>query len=237
MNRLTDWYLGLSRASKIALISGGIIIAAIIAIAVLYMVFTPAKVEVKYGTIVRDPIDNYVWEDNTQTIWVAPEEAGNYRIEYITKYSDEHQQQIDEEQQRLAEQQQQLANSQGYESVQTVMPQGTLEDLNKLQESISVLSQDVMTGLEMINEIAETQAALQAHYNEIAAYSVIPQAEQYKQTYLSAISLWIQSCDMALKGIETTDQSYFSQAQNLFNQAIAIVQELGATLSSLVPPQ
>jgi hypothetical protein len=237
MSRLTYWYSGLSRGAKTGITIGGIALAVIAAIAILYLVLAPEKVEVRYGTIVWDPIDGHVWEDNTETIWVEASEAGDYRVERVVQYSPEHQEQIDKQQAELAQQQQAQEGSAGYEALQTVMPTDTLEDLNALQQDLDTMSQDVISGLEMANEISQTRSALQAHYDQIAAYEVIPQIEQYKQQYLSAISKYIQACDLVLKGIATADQSCITQAQVLYDEGTAIIQSLGATLQQLIPAQ
>ena len=235
MSRMTYWYAGLSRRAKTAIAAGGIALAVVMAVAILYMVLTPNKVEVRYGTIVWDPIDGHVWEDNTQTIWVEASEVGNYEVERIEKLSPEHEEIVRKEQEELAKQQEQQEQSTGYQSLEGVMPEGTLEDLNALQEDIAVMSQDVISGMEMANEISETRSTLQTHYDQIAAYPVIPEIEQYKQQYLSAIAKFIQACDMALQGIATTDQSYIVQAQVLYNEGTAIIQGLGTMLQGLIP--
>ena len=237
MSRMTYWYAGLSRKAKMAITAGGIALAVIVAVAILYMVLKPTKVEVRYGTIVWDPIDGHVWEDNTQTIWVDSSEAGNYTVERIEKLSPEHEAQMKAMEEELAQQEAQQEQSTGYESLEVVMDPDTLEDLNALQEDISVMSQDVISGMEMANEISQTRSTLQTHYDQIAAFAVIPEVEQYKQQYLSAISKYIQACDAALQGIATTDQSYIVQAQVLYNEGTAIIQGLGAMLQSLIPPQ
>jgi|GEM_PF-920282 len=236
MSRLTYWYSGLSRGAKTAMTIGGIALAVIAAVAILYMVLTPEKVEVRYGTIVWDPIDGHVWEDNTQTIWVEASEAGDYKVERIVQYSPEHEELIAKQKEELARQQQQQEGSAGYESMAAVMPTDTLEDLNALQQDLDTMSQDVISGLEMANEISQTRSTLQAHYDQIAAYEVIPEIEPYKQQYLSAISKYIQACDWVLKGIATADQSCITQAQVLYNEGTAIIQSLGATLQQLIPP-
>jgi hypothetical protein len=237
MSRISYWYSGLGRGAKAAITTGGIALAMIVAIAILYMVLTPEKVEVRYGTITWDPIDGHVWEDNTQTIWVEASEVGNYRVERIEKLSPEHEAQIAEETERVEQERAQAEGSTGYENLEAVMPTSTLEDLNALQQDLDTMSQDVISGMEMANEISETRSTLQAHYDQIAAYQVIPEIDQYKQQYLSAISKYIQACDMVLKGIATGDQSCITQAQALYDEGTAIIQSLGAMLQNLVPAQ
>ena len=125
MSGISYWYSGLSRRAKTAITVGGIVAAVIVAAVILYMVFTPEKVEVRYGTIVWDPIDGHVWEDNTQTIWVEASEAGNYTVERIEKLSPEHEEQVKKEQEELAAQQQQQDQSTGLEAMETAFPTDT----------------------------------------------------------------------------------------------------------------
>jgi len=236
MSRFSYWYSGLSRKGRIGITAGGIAVAVIVAVIILYLVFKPTMVEVRYGEIVWDPIDGHVWEDNTETKMVEASEAGDYKVTYIEQLSPEHEEQI-KQAEELAQQEKDAAEqSSGYESLEATMPEGTLEQLNDLQQSISVMSQDVISGMEMANELSETRSMLQTHYDQVMAFPVIPEAEQYKQQYLSAIAKYIQACDMALMGIETTDSSYFTQAQTLFNEATAIIQQLGSLIQDLIPP-
>lgn len=237
MSGISYWYSGLSRGGKTAIVAGGIALALAVTAVILYTALTPDKVEVRYGTIVWDPLDGHVWEDNTQTIWVNASEAGNYKVERIVRYSPEHEAMIAEQQRQIAEEQARQEGSSGYESLEAVMPTSTIDDLNALQADLDSMSQNVVSGMEMANEIAQTRSTLQAHYDDVSAYPVIPEIEQYKQQYLSAISKYIQACDMVLKGIETADQSYIIQAQALFDEATAIIQGLGAMLQNLIPAQ
>ncbi len=237
MSRISDWYVRLGRGGKTAVIAGGAALALAVAALILIMALTPDKVEVRYGTIVWDPLDGHVWEDNTQTVWVDASQASDYRVERIVRYSPEHEAMIAEQQRQLAEEQARQEDAPGYTSLQAVMPASTIDDLNALQADLDSMSQNVVSGMEMANRLAETRSTLQAHYNDISAYVVIPEIEQYKQRYLSAIAKYVHACDMVLKGMETADQGYIVQAQASFDEATAIVQDLGAMLQSLVPPQ
>lgn len=235
MNKLTYWYSGLSRKAKIAITAGGIAVAVIVAIAILYMVFKPAMVEVRYGTIVWDPIDGHVWEDNTETIWVEASEAGNYNVERIEKLSPEHEAQIEAEKQRIAKEQEQYGDATGLEPVTVAVPSDVMDDLRTLDQNLQTMSQDVISGLEAANEIKELKDSLQIHYDQVAAFPVIPEVEQYKQQYLSAISKYIQAADMVLQAIATADPTYIDQANALYFEATAILQSLGDTLQGLIP--
>jgi len=237
MSRFSYWYSGLSRGAKTGITIGGIILAVVVAGAILYMVFTPEKVEVRYGTIVWDPIDGHIWEDNTQTIWVEASEAGNYRVERIEKLSPEHEEQQAQLQAELEKEQAAAEGTSGYESMAAVMPTDTIEDLQALQQDLDTMSQNVVSGMEMASQISELRSTLQTHYDQVAAYPAIPEIEQYKQQYLSAINMYIQACDWALKGIATADPSCITQAQTLYNEGTAIIQSLGSVLQGLIPAQ
>jgi hypothetical protein len=211
----------------------GIALAAVVAVLVIYMIMTPDQVEVRYGTIVRDPIDGHVWEDNTQTAWVDPSEAGNYKVEYIDKLSEEHEQMLAEAQAEQAEEQQAVEESTGLESLETTVPSDILQDLQTLQNNIQVMGQDVVTGFEMISEIAEMQSTLLTHYNQVASIPVPQEFESYKQQYLSAIEKAVAALDLYLKAIETGDTSLITEANALYQEAVAIIQDLGQTLQDL----
>ena len=209
------------------LIAGaGIAAAVVVAVLVLYMIMTPDQVEVRYGTIVRDPIDGHVWEDNTQTAWVDPSEAGNYKVEYIDQLSEEHEQQLAEMQAEQAAEQQAVEESTGMEAIETAVPADLMQDLRTLESNIQVMGQDVISGLEMANQIAETKSALIATYNQIAEYPVIPEAQHYKDQTLAALNKYIQACDIALEMIASGDFSRQYEAQALVEEATAIIQDL-----------
>jgi len=235
MNRLTYWYSGLSHKTKIAITVGGIAVAVVVAAAILYMVFKPAMVEVRYGTIVWDPIDGHVWEDNTQTIWVEASEVGNYKVERIEKLSEEHQAQIEAKKKRIAEEEAKTEGATGLESITTAVPTNVMDDLRTLDQNLQTMSQDVISGLEAANEIKELRNSLQVHYDQVAAFPVIPEIEPYKQQYLSAISKYIQASDAVLQAIATADPTYMDQANALYSEATAIIQELGSTLQGFIP--
>jgi hypothetical protein len=235
MNRITYWYSGLSRKTKIAITAGGIALAVIIAAAVLYMVFKPTMVEVTYGTIVYDPVDGYVWENNTQTIWVEASEADNYKVERIEKLSEEHQAQIDAEKARQAAEDEQYGDATGVEPVAVAVPSDVMDDLRTLDQNLQSMSQDVITGLEMANEIKELRNSLQVHYDQVAAFAVIPEVEQYKQQYLTAIGKYIQAADIILQSISDPGSVDSNQAMILFEEANQILREIGDIIIGNLP--
>jgi len=226
MNRITLWYAKLSRKGKIAIICTGVVIALAVSAVVAYMALVPRKVEVRYGTIVRDPIDGHVWEDNTKTVWVYPSEASNYRVEYIDQYSEEHAQQIAEKQAQRLEEQATLEESQGLEAMTYAVPQEQIQELETLQHNISVMGQDVLSGMEMANEISETKSLLVDYRNQAAVAPLPPELEHLRGEALQLFDLYITACDYYLQAIATADMSYVYEANNLIDQANQQLQNL-----------
>lgn len=226
MHRLTLWYANLTRGRKICLwVSAGALAAALV-IAVAWMTLTPDKVMVRYGTIVRDPIDNHVWEDNTQTAWVDPSEAGNYKVEYIDRYSPEHEEQLKKEREELAAKEEELAQSTGMQALETSIPSETFQDLNTLQKNIDVMGQDIITGMEMANEISRTKSTLVSYRNQVAAVALAPELEPMRQQVLQIFDLYIKACDLYLQAIATGDLALVDEANALIKQAGEAIQAL-----------
>ncbi len=226
MHRLTLWYANLSRGAKTSLWVGMGALAAILVIIIAWMTLTPDKVMVRYGTIVRDPIDNYVWEDNTQTAWVNPSEAGNYRVEYIDRYSPEHEEQLRKEQEELAAKEQELAQSTGMQALETSLPSQTFQDLNTLQKNIDVMGQDIISGMEMANEISRTKSTLVNYRNQAASVTLAPELEPMRQQVLQIFDLYIKACDLYLQAIATGDLTLVDEANALIKQASEAIQAL-----------
>jgi hypothetical protein len=226
MNRLSHWYSGLSRGAKITITGLGIAIALAVIVIVAYMLLVPKQVEVRYGTIVRDPIDNHIWEDNTQTAWVNPSEAGDYRVEYVDKLSPEHEEQIKKEQEAIAQQQQQLEDSSGLEAMQSSIPTDTIADLNTLQQNVQVMGQDIISGMEMANEISEAKSTLVDYRNQVASMYLAPELEPLRQKALQVLDMYIGACDLYLQAIATGDLSHIDEANALIQQASEMIQSL-----------
>lgn len=226
MNRISLWYGGLSRGTKMTIICLGGALAVIIIAVAAYMIFMPKKVEVRYGTIVWDPIDGHVWEDNTQTAMVSPDEASEYKVEYVIKYSPEHEEQLRAEEERLAREQQELEESEGLESIEAALPAQQIADLNTLQQNIDVVGQDLITGLEMANELNQTRATLIEYRNQAASMTLPPELEPLRSQALQVLDLYIAACDNYLQAIASGDLSYVDQANALIDEANALVQSL-----------
>ena len=108
----------------------------------------PQKVQVRYGTIIRDPVDGHVWEDQTKTAWVDPSQANDYRVEYVDKLSPEHEQAAA---QQAAQSQQQASGqtSSGLTSLQAPIDEQTMQDLETLQSNIETAGNSLISGMEM----------------------------------------------------------------------------------------
>jgi hypothetical protein len=226
MNAITLWYARLSRKARVVLVSCIIGLALIITFAVAYMAMVPEKVQVRTGTIVRDPIDGYVWEDDTQTLMVNPSDVANYHVVYVDKLSDEHTKQLQDEQQQRAEERAKLANTKGVEAMQTVVPGQTMADLQTMQGNMETMSAEVITGLQMANEIDETRKALTQFRNQLAATPVPAELESLKQQGIRLVDMGIQACTLTLQFIGTGDQAILQQAQDLATKAANQWQQL-----------
>lgn len=223
------WYANLSRGAKACLWGGMGVLAAILVIVILWMTLTPDKVMVRYGTIVRDPIDNHVWEDNTQTAWVNPSEAGNYRVEYVDRYSPEHEERLRKEQEAAA-QQEAVVQSGGLQYLESSIPSDTFEELNKLQRNIDVMGQDIISGMEMANEISRTKSTLVNYRNQVANIVLAPELEPLRQQVLQIFDLYIKACDLYLQAIATGDLT-------LVDEANALIKQAGEAIQGMVPSQ
>ncbi len=226
MGRISYWYSGLSRGAKTAITISGVALAALVAAAILYMVLTPDKVEVRYGTIVWDPVDGHVWEDNTQTIWVEASEAGNYRVERIEQLSPEHQEQIDKQKEEQKKREEELVQYTGVEGIEAAFPADTFAQLNTLQQNIETAGQDILTGMKMANEIYVAQTTLLDTRNQAASMALPPDLEPLRGEALHVLDLYISACDYYLDAIASGDLSLIDQGNALIQEATTIVQGL-----------
>lgn len=226
MSRLTYWYSGLSRGAKTALTIGGIALAVVAAVAILYLVLTPEKVEVRYGTIVWDPIDGHVWEDNTQTILVEASEAGNYRVERIEKLSPEHAEQQAQLQAQLDKEQTEQEQTSGFENIESAFPADTFAQLNALQQNIETTGSDIISGMEMANQIYTAQLTLIDYRDQAASLALPPELEGVRTQALEVLDMYINACDLYLDAIASGDLSLVDQANALIQEANSIVQGL-----------
>jgi len=226
MSRFSYWYSGLSRKGRIATTAGGIAVAVIVAVVILYLVFKPTMVEVRYGEIVWDPIDGHVWEDNTQTKMVEASEAGDYKVIYIEQLSPEHEEQLAEEKKKLEEEAKALEETSGFESVGASFPTDTIAQLNTLQQNIEVMGQDIITGMEMANQLYEAQIALMDYRNQAASIALPPELEPLRTQAIQVLDMYISACDLYIDAIADGDLAKVDQANALIQEATAIIQGL-----------
>ncbi|MBN2026813.1 MAG: hypothetical protein JW854_08660 [Actinobacteria bacterium] len=228
MSRFSYWYSGLSRKGKIAITAGGITAAVIVAIVILYLVFKPTMVEVRYGEIIWDPIDGHVWEENTQTKMVEASEAGDYRVTYIERLSPEHEERLRQEQEKLAQEAAELENATGFESMETSFPTDTIAQLNTMQQNIEVMGQDIITGMEMANQLYEAQLALMDYRSQASSYPLPPELEPLRAQAIQVLDMYISACDLYIDAIASGDLT-------LVDQANALIQEASSMIQSLLP--
>jgi len=226
MNRLSLWYTGLDRKVKIAVGAGFALVVIVLAAVIGYLVFVPQKVEVKYGTIVRDPVDGHVWSDNTKTVKVDPDQASRYRIAYVDKLSPEHEKELTDAKAREAADAEALANSQGLESVNIPVSGQQVGDMQSLSKNIQSMGSEVVSGMEMAGQIASTKSQLVSYRNQISAVAVPSQLEPTKQQMLQVFDMYIQACDLYLQGIATADMTYIDQANSVANDATVKLQNV-----------
>lgn len=229
MNRLSLWYRGLNKNARVGIaVAFAAVVLALVGV-IGYLVLVPQKVEVKFGTIVRDPVDGRVWSDNTQTAMVDPDQAAKYRIEYVDKLSPEHEQELAEKRALEEAEKAMLEESQGLQSVSVPVTAEQAGDMQSLQQSIQSLGSGVVSGMEMAGQIGDTKSQLVNYRNQIAAVSVPAQFEPTKQQVIQVFDMYIQACDLYLQGIASADMSYIDQANSLVSDATT-------KLQNLVPP-
>ncbi len=226
MNKLIVWYGSLSRKWRRLIQWGGGALALLAAVLVFLLATSPKKVEVRFGTIVWDPIDGTVWEDNTQTALVDAREAGNYRIEYVTRYSPENQAKLEEQAKTSIEELRKAQESQGLETVQAAIPKEQMESLRALQQNIQTMGQDIVSGMKMANQISETKTMLVNLRNQVASTPLPGELEPLRQKGLAIFDKYIAACDLYLKSIATSDLSYLHQANQLIQEASELAQSL-----------
>ena len=231
MNRVSLWWRGLSRKTRLALtVSAGCLAVLLAAVALYYTFLAPRMVEVRSGTIVYDPVDGHVWEDNTETLMVSEKDAGNYTVVRIEKLSEEHAAiKAAEEAAKLAELER-LRESTGYEAISGGLTEEDLQNLETLQSNLRAMGEGLVTGLEMVNQLSETRDLMASYRNQAAAVTVPPELQPMKDQMLHVFDLYIAAVDCFIDYAASMDPAKLEQGQAYLDQANAIVQ-------SLVPQQ
>lgn len=193
---------------------------------VAYLTLVPNKVEVRYGTVVRDPKCGKIFEDNTQTAWVKPSEAGNYRVEYVDQYCEECLKQMEAEKEQRKKEQEELAQSKGLEAMTTAIPEEQMKQLKTLQSNIETVGYDIVKGIEMANMLEETKSTLLHYRNQIASAALPQELEPLRAKGLEIFDMYIRACDLYLEAIATGDLSKIDEANALVQQATDMLQSL-----------
>ena len=223
LNQITYWYRTRGRKTRVAL-SALAVVGCLVCVGIIgYMLMVPRKVEVRYGTIVRDPVDGHVWEDNTKKAVVAENKADQYTVTYVDKLSPEHQKQQEEQEAQEAAEEAQLAQLQGAEKLGIPMTSQQLINLRIMLESADVTGVNVVQGIELSNALSQTKSKLIDYRNQVAAMGVTAELSSFKDRVLTIFDKYIQACDLYLKAMTEMNQSYLQQANVLFNEGTALV--------------
>ena len=227
MNKLKYWYHKQNRKTKRLVVGLFLVICLVVAGIVGYSLLAPSKVEIRYGTIVRDPVDGHVWEDNTMTIRVDASEVDKYGgVEYIDKLSPEHEQQAAEEQAKEAEEQSEAAASVGVlEPATPFVTEEQLQSMRNLQSSVDTVSQGAIDGLRLLNGIAQAKSELITYRGRLAETPVAPELEPLKRQLLGIFDSFIRASDLYIQAAVTGDLSLASRANAIIVQANASLME------------
>jgi hypothetical protein len=227
MYRISLWYRGLSRGWRVGIAVTASCLAVVLAVGILYItLLKPRMVEVRTGTIVRDPVDGHVWEDNTETLTVNEKEATGYHVVYVDRLSEEHAAIKAAEEQAKADEARRLAESTGYQAVSGAMTEDDLANLAALQKNLTAMGKNLVNGMDMVNELYNTRNILAGYRDQVAATSVPPELAGRKQQALQILDLYIASIDSYINYMASMNPSDIDQAQQYMDQATAIIQSL-----------
>jgi len=188
-----------------------------------YILLVPVKVEVRYGTIVRDPVDGHVWEDHTKTIQVDSDETDKYSVKYVDKLSPEHEQQRAQEEAQKAQKQAEQEQLKGYEKLGIPLSSQELINIQITLQNVDVSGTNVIEGIELSNALSETKSKLVNYRNQIAAMPIAAEVASFKDRILTVFDKYIQACDLYLLAMTEANQSYMQQANVLVNEASALM--------------
>ena len=188
-----------------------------------YILLVPVKVEVRYGTIVRDPVDGHVWEDHTKTIQVDSDETDKYSVKYVDKLSPEHEQQRAQEEAQKAQKEAEQEQLKGYEKLGIPLSSQELINIQIMLQNVDVSGTNVIEGIELSNALSETKSKLVNYRNQIAAMPMAAEVAPFKDRVLTVFDKYIQACDLYLLAMTEANQSYMQQANVLVNEASALM--------------
>jgi len=188
-----------------------------------YILLVPVKVEVRYGTIVRDPVDGHVWEDHTKTIQVDSDETDKYSVKYVDKLSPENEQQRAQEEAQKAQKEAEQEQLKGYEKLGIPLSSQELINIQITLQNVDVSGTNVIEGIELSNALSETKSKLVNYRNQIAAMPIAAEVASFKDRILTVFDKYIQACDLYLLAMTEANQSYMQQANVLVNEASALM--------------
>ncbi len=225
MNRLSLWWRGLSRKTRLALTVGAGALAALIAAVIVYFTFlAPNMVEVRTGTIVYDPVDGHVWEDDTETLMVSEDEAGNYTVVRIQKLSEEHAAIKAAEEEAARKQAEELANATGYQAISGGLTEEDMANMARLQRDLTAMGEGLITGLEMVNQLYETRNVMASYRDQAAATTVPPELQDLKNQMIHVFDLYIAGIDSFIDYAASMDPASLAQGQAYLDEATSIIQ-------------
>ena len=226
MNGLTYWYHTRSHNFRKAIIVLGVVACLVVVGVIGYPLLAPHKVNVRYGTIVRDPVDGHVWEDHTKTIWVDAGKAGKYSVQYVDKLSPEHQQQAAQAKTQEAEKVTQANDTQVIQPATPMVTDAQLADMRAAQQSVDTVAGSIIDGMKTLSGFVEAKNQMINYRNQIAATPVAPEIEPVKQRLLLIFDKYIQASDLYIQAIVTANMSKATQAEALVKEANAMVEDV-----------
>jgi hypothetical protein len=223
MDRIIHWYHTRGFRHRKAIVALGIIACLVGAGIIAYILMAPKKVEVRYGTVVRDPRDGRIWEDNTRTVKVDPDQTEKYEVKYVDKLSPEHAQQVAQEEAIKAQEEAELEKLKGVEKLGIPMTSQELINLRIMMENADISGENIVQGIELSNALSETRNKLIGYREQIAGMSTTAEVASFKERAVTIFDKYIQACDLYLKAISEADQSVLYQANALVNEASALI--------------
>jgi hypothetical protein len=220
------WYHTRSHKSRKAIVALGVAVSLVAVGVVGYTLLVPHRVRVRYGTIVRDPVDGHVWEDHTKAIWVDANKAGKYTVKYVDKLSPAHKQQEAQQKTQEAQQAAEAESTQVIEPASPMVTDAQLANMRAAQKSVDTVAGSIIDGLKMLNGFVQAKAQMINYRNQIAATPVAPEIEPVKQRLLLIFDKYIQASDLYIQAIVTADMSKATQAEALVKEANAMVADV-----------
>jgi hypothetical protein len=229
VNKFKYWYRTRGRKTRKAVSAVAVAVCLVVVGIIGYMLFVPRRIEVRFGTIVRDPVDGHVWEDKTKTAVVDENQAHNYTINYVDKLSPEHQKQQEEQNAQQAAEETQAENTQIIQPATPIITDAQLQSMRNLQQSVDVVGQGILDGMKILNGIVQIRPQLVNYRNQVANMAVAPQLEPLKQKLVGVFDDYIAACDLYVQAVVTGNVDYAHQANAKIAEATAAIQDFVPT--------